>query len=330
MTKFTKLKYHEVETKKISKFETSFYIEPLERGFANTLGNAMRRVLLSSIPGVSSFAVKIEGVAHEFQTIPGVVEDVVQLILNLKKVRFVYNESIFTPGHVIRATLKAPKGEVKASDFTLPSGVEIVNPEEYVASVSKTGSLNLELYIIVGRGFVSFEDNKAQIKALGSKIESKITSGATIAIDSDFSPVTNVSYEAVELNSSAATIEEKLVLNVRTDGSISARAAVAQAAHILLSHLEVISNVENITREEIFTEPVVVEKTSQAALIPIAQLELSARSFNCLKRAHFETLDQLSKLTKKELGQIKNLGKKSVDEIIEKLAQYNITLAEDN
>ncbi len=328
MKKFTKLKYSEVETKKVSEFETSFSISPLERGFGNTLGNVVRRTLLSSISGVASFAVKIEGVSHEFQTMPGVTEDVVQLVLNLKKIRFVFNTEIFADDQVVRISLKAPKGEVTAKDFSLSSGVEIVNIEEYIATTSKAGALELELFIMAGRGFKSFEENKTTVKQFASKIESKITGGSLIAMDSDFSPVVNVSYDSKELNSSAAIIEEKLTLNVKTDGSVQAKDAVAQAAHILISHLDVLANVSNITKEEIFTEHIVAEKQVSSAIIPLAQLDLSVRSSNCLKRAGFETLEQLSKITKKELEQIKNLGKKSVEEIIEKLLENGITLEE--
>lgn len=328
MEKFTKLKYREVETKKVSSFETSFSVSPLERGFGNTLGNAVRRVLLSSIPGVAPFAVKIEGVSHEFQTISGVSEDAVQLILNLKKVRFVYNTEVFKDESVVRVSLKSPKGEVTAKDFTLPAGVEIVNLDEYIATTSKAGALELELFLTSGRGFMSFEDNKTTVNAFASKLESKVSNGAVIAIDSDFSPVVNVSYDSVELNSSAAIIEEKLTLNVKTDGSVEAKDAVAQAAHILISHLSVLADVSNISKEEIFAEHVVVEKAQDSSIIPISQLDLSVRSYNCLKRAGYETMDQLAKITRKELEQIKNLGKKSVEEIIDKLLENDITLEE--
>lgn len=327
MGKFTKLKYQEIETKKISEFASSFSIEPLERGFANTLGNAVRRVLLSSIEGVAPFALKIEGVSHEFQTIENVSEDVVQLILNLKKVRFIFNETIFTENEVVRVSLKSSQGEVLASHLTLPTGVQIVNGDEYIATTSKDNALNLELFLTMGRGFVSFEENKETIKELASKMESKIT-GAVISIDSDFSPVVKVSYESIELNSSSATIEEKLTLNVETDGSIEAKAALAKAAHILISHLEVLVKVDEIVREDIFVEAAPAVKVAPTTAIKIDQLELSVRSYNCLKRAQYETIDQLAKITKKELENIKNLGKKSVEEIIEKLAEHGIELEE--
>lgn len=328
MTKFAKLNYSELETKKVSDFETSFAIQPLERGFGNTLGNAVRRVLLSSISGVAPFAVKVAGVHHEFQTISGVSEDAVQLILNLKAVRFVYNREVFKNGEVVRVSLKAKKGEVTANDFNLPAGVEVVNKDAYIATTAKADALELELFLTSGRGFLSFEDNRTTIKALEPKIDSKIKDGQLIAMDSDFSPVVKVSYESVELNSSAAIIEEKLTLNVKTDGSVEAKDAVAQAAHILLSHLEVLADVSNIGKEVVFEESNKVVEKSTSKSISISMLDLSVRSYNCLKRAGFETLEDLSGLTLRELTAIKNLGKKSVDEIVEKLEEHGISLEE--
>ncbi len=328
MDKFAKLNYTEIETKKVSDFETSFAISPLERGFANTLGNAIRRVLLSSVPGVAPFAVKAAGVDHEFQTIPGVREDAVQLVINLKKVRFVFNQEIFQDGEVIKVSVKASNKVVTAGDLDLPPGVEVVDKDTVIANVTKSGSLELELFLTSGRGFIPFDENKDRIKSLSSKMETKISSGSFIAMDSDFSPVVNVSYESVELNTSAATIQEKLTFNVKTDGSLEAKEAVAWASHILLSHLNILADVSNITRDEIFqdNEKLVDEKSTQSVLI--SSLDLSVRSYNCLKRANFVTLDQLSEITMEELVNIKNLGRKSVDEIVAKLAEYDIKLKE--
>ncbi len=328
MEKFVKLQYNEVETKKISAFETSFAVKPLERGFGNTLGNVIRRTLLSSISGVAPFAVKIQGASHEFQTLTGVSEDVVQLILNIKTVRFVYNREIFKDGEVIKVSLTSPKGEVRAKDFTLPLGVEIVDPEHYIGTTSKAGALTFELFITSGRGFVSFDTNKEVIKQQSAKIESKLKSGTLIAIDSDYSPVKNVAYDSVELNTSSAIIQEKLTLNIKTDGSVEAKDAVAQAAHILMEHLQIISNVSNLEREDAFESLSEEDKKPAIKPLSIISLDLSVRSYNCLKRAGYETLDDLAKLTTRELKSIKNLGQKSVDEIIDKLSEHEIKLEE--
>ena len=326
MEKFIKLQYNEVETKKVSDFETSFTIKPLERGFANTLGNAVRRVLLSSVSGVAPFAIKVSGVDHEFQTIDGVKEDAVQLILNLKKVRFVYNPELFVEGEVVKVSLSAKAGQVTAADFKLPAGVQLVNPNQEIATVSKSGSIEIDMFVRSGRGFVSFEENKTLIRDYSAKMESSIKSGAFIAIDSDFSPVVNVAYQSVELNTSSATIQEKLTFNVKTDGSVEAKDAIAQAAHILMSHLQILSDVSNIGKDEIFQEIIEEAKEDSVESVPVSSLDLSVRSYNCLKRSKIETLDQLASITMEELVNIKNLGKKSVDEIIDKLAEYNITL----
>ena len=328
MNKFAKLNYSELETKKISDFESSFALQPLERGFGNTIGNAVRRTLLSSISGVAPFAVKIADVDHEFQTISGVTEDAVQLILNLKEVRFIYNREVFKDGEVVKVSLKAKKGEVTAKDFTLPAGVEIVNQDEYIATVSDKATLELEMFLTSGRGFLTFEENKTTIKELEPKIDSKLKSGTIIAMDSDFSPVVNVAYESIELNSSSTIIEEKLTINVKTDGSVESKDAIAEAAHILGSHLAILADVSNIDHEEVFEETDNSEKAKTKKTISINMLDLSVRSYNCLKRAGYETLEDLSELTMKELTSIKNLGKKSVDEIIAKLEEHEVILGE--
>ena len=329
MEKFTKLRYSEIETRKESEFETSFVVQPLERGFANTLGNVLRRVLLSSVSGVAPIAIKINGVDHEFQSIKGVKEDVVQLILNLKDIRFVYNEEVFVDGEITRISLSSKQeGEITAKDLTLPAGVQLVDENSFIANIAKGGSLELEIFLISGRGFKSFEENKILIKDFGSKIESKIKNGLLISMDSDFSPVVNVSYKSEELNSASANIEEKLTIKIKTDGSVEAKNAIAQAAHILMSHLQILSNVGNITKDEIFKEQKVEEQEQKVDSVPITSLDLSVRSYNCLKRSNILTLDQLAKLTVDELENIQNLGRKSVEEIIQKLKDRNIELKE--
>ena len=325
MEKFNKLNYAEVEMDKISDYETSFIVSPLERGFANTLGNAMRRVLLSSISGVAPFAVRIEDVDHEFQTIAGVTEDVVKLILNLKNVKLFYNKEVFTDEEVIKITLNAPSGEVRAKDFILPIGVEIVDPEQIIAHTSKKNALKLELFLKSGRGFIAFSENKENLKKWQNKIESDLKSGSIIAIDSNFSPVDRVSYESVELNTSAKNIEEKLVLNVKTDNSVKAKDVVAQGANILLSHLKILSDPENLN-EKVFEDQSKKEDVSAVKKQSIVTLDLSVRSYNCLKRSGIETLDQLADLSIDELKAIKNLGSKSMQEILDKLKQNDIVL----
>lgn len=326
MEKFEKLVYSEIETKKISENESSFSLKPLERGFANTLGNAVRRVILSSVSGVAPFAVKVEGIDHEFQAITGVKEDAVQLVLNLKDIRFKYNPAVFADGEVVKVSLENGTGEVTSKDLTLPAGVELVSNDMPIAQVAKTGKLNLEIFLIAGRGFKSFEENKETIKTLSTLMNTSISTGSFIAVDSDFSPVVNVAYTSEELNSSSAEIQEQLTLKVKTDGSIEAKTAIAQAAHILMSHLEVLSNVDNIQKDEIFQAAKVEVKEAPSEAISISTLDISVRSYNCLKRSNIETLDQLAEMTYSELENIQNLGKKSLEEILSVLNEHNIKL----
>ena len=326
MEKFAKLKYTELETKKVSPFETTFTLTPLERGFANTIGNAVRRTLLASVSGVAPFAIKVEGVDHEFQTIKGIKEDVVQLILNIKEVRFIYNHEVFQEEEIIKISLKSKEGKIYSSDLTLPAGVELANKNAIIADVAKGGVLNLEIFLRSGRGFVTFEDNKDTIKSLGAKIETTLKTGTIIAVDSNFSPIDKVNYTSTELNTSAGVIQEKLTLDIKTDGSVEAKDALAQASQILIQHLMVLSDVSNIEDDTIFTDGLEAKKDESKEVVDISSLNLSVRSYNCLKRAGNTTLEQLSKMTMDELVNTKNLGKKSVEEIIDKLKEFDIVL----
>ncbi len=327
MEKFIKLSYSEIKTKKISDHETSFSIKPLERGFANTLGNAIRRVLISSTSGISGFGVKIAGVSHEFQTIKDVTEDAVQLILNLKDVKFIYDREQIKDDELITLTLKSGKGEVTAGDFTLPAGIEVIDKGQYIATTAKAGALDIELFVRPGRGFVTYENNKEYVKSVQTQLQSKLT-GQIIAIDSDFSPIKKVSYETKDLNSSSPTIQEELVLNVETNGSVDAKVAISQAANILMSHLSIMQDLSKLDAEEVFEEVKKVEENSKSLSLTISSLDLSVRSYNSLKRAGYNKIADLSNLSLNELENIKNLGKKSVTEIIEKLEAHGITFTE--
>ena len=330
MSQFNKVTFREDQNAKSNDFKTTFELSPLERGFANTIGNAVRRVLLSSIQGVSTFAIKIKGVSHEFSPIEGVKEDAVAVILNLKDVRFIFNRDIFTGSEVIKVTLKSSKaGTVTANDLVLPAGVEVVNREQIIAEVTQADALEMELFVTSGRGFRSFEENKKFINEVENKMESNITVGEFIAIDSDFSPVVNVSYKSEEMNSASAIIEEKLTIDVETDGSVMGKDAIAQASKILIDHLKELEELSpETTKEDTFSSKDVSNEESEAKTTSVADLNLSVRSYNSLKRAQIATLEQLSNLTVKELKAIQNLGKKSVEEIMEKLEQHNVTLEE--
>ncbi len=327
MEKFIKLSYSEVKSKVVSENQTTFSVQPLERGFANTLGNAMRRVILSSTTGLAAFGVKVSGVSHEFQTIKDIQEDAVQLILNLKDIKFIYDSSQIQDDDLLTISLKSGKGEVTAGDLVLPLGIEVVDKTQHIATASKAGALELELFVRPGRGFISFNQNKDFVKSAQTQLQSKLT-GSIIAIDSDFSPVSKVSYETKELNSSSPTIQEELLLSVETNGSVEPKDIVSQAANILMSHFAIMKDVSNLEDEEVFEEAKKVEESSKSLSLTISSLDLSVRSYNSLKRSGYNKVADLSNLTLSELENIKNLGKKSVTEIIEKLEAHGITFAE--
>ncbi|MGZ9428935.1 DNA-directed RNA polymerase subunit alpha [Mycoplasma sp. 1012] len=331
MQKMAKVNYKEEKENKHSDYFTSFVLEPLERGFANTLGTALRRTILSSVSSVAPFAIRIEKVNHEFQAIDNVEEDVVTLLNNLKKVKFIYNKEVFIDKKPVRVSFNYDKFTEKnifAKDIQLPAGVTIVNPDQQIATLSKANALKFEMFLLSGRGFVSFEDNKKNILEYGSELESNLKSGTILAVDSDFSPVTNVQYKFSELNSASNIIQEKLEFNVKTDGTVEAKEVIAQAAKILIAHLKIVSNTENleINEKDYFEEEKVKEETPKDKSIDINDLSLTVRSLNALRRAGFRTVADLEKIDEEELNNVKNLGKKSVQEIIEKLAERGISL----
>ncbi|VEU59751.1 DNA-directed RNA polymerase subunit alpha [Mesomycoplasma neurolyticum] len=329
MQKLTRVFYKEEKDKKISDYKTSFVLEPLERGFANTIGIALRRTLLSSVTSIAPFAVRIEDVNHEFSSIDFVEEDVVRLLNNIKKVKFVFDSEIFKVNEPIKVFYdKEQEGDVTANDLTLPPGLKIVNGNQLIAKVKKIGVLKFEIYLLVGRGFVSFEENKKTISEFMPRLETKLKSGKFIAIDSDFSPVTNVNFEVVELNSASNIIQEKLEFNIQTDGTVVAKDAIAEAAKILMVHLKIVSETENLdfNEQEYFIEKKVKEEVPKAKLIEITELNLTVRSLNALKRTGFKTLLDLEKIDEEELHNIKNLGKKSIQEILDKLKEHGIVL----
>lgn len=330
MEKMTKLEYEQVQglTQRVN--ETTFTLKPLERGFGNTIAVPLRRVLLSSITALGLFAVRIEEVEHEFQTIKGVVEDVVQLINNLRKVKFQYDPELVGDDDIIKVTLKVDEpGEVTSRNLEVNnSNIEILNKTQPIATVNK-GSLHLEMYLRPGRGFVSNEDNKKFIanSALFSNkmVESKIKKGIFIPTDSTFSPIEKVVYEVNELNTSSPKIEEELKFTITTDGTIDPKYAIQQACEILVGHFKLIGNVDEM-KLNVFMEEKVEEVKEEENDIDISQLSLSVRSSNALKRIGKTKLSKIAEMTYEELDQTKNLGRKSIDEIIAVLKEHGLEL----
>lgn len=289
-----------------------FVVEPLERGFGTTLGNGMRRVLLSSLPGYAITSVKIDGVLHEFSTIPHVKEDVTEIVLNLKNVILkIHDESAKT------LYIKAHgEGEITAGDIEHGSDVEILNPDLHIAYLDEGASVIMELTADGGRGYVPCDRNK-QLMDLPI---------GTIAIDSIYTPVLKVNYTVENTRVGQQTDLDKLVLDVETDGTIPADEAASLAAKILNDHLKLFVDLS----EEVGSKEIMVEKDDdgkeKVLEMTIEELDLSVRSFNCLKRAGINTVEDLIGKSEDDMMKVRNLGKKSLDEVIAKLSTLGFTL----
>jgi DNA-directed RNA polymerase subunit alpha len=295
-----------------------FVIEPLDRGFGYTFGNSLRRVLLSSLEGAAVTSVKFEGVAHEFTTLPGVKEDVTDIILQLKNLTCrLHGES---PEIEVRLTKKGA-GTVTAGDIEAPADLEILNPDLVIANLSDKGRLELTLTIGRGRGYVPAEMNRGPQHTIG-----------VIPIDSIFSPVRRVAYDVEAARVGQRTDYDKLNIDITTDGSIDPREAIAQAAEILIRQLAIFTDIEKI---EGFGEAAAAEAAPEVSLahgmenFPIEELELGVRSYNCLKRVGIETIGDLVMKSENELAAIPNFGKKSIEEVKETLSTHGLNLRGD-
>lgn len=305
-----------------------FLIKPLEKGFGTTLGNSLRRVLLSNIIGHSLFAIKIPNITHEFQSIDGVTEDLVEIILNLKKLAIKIDPDVFGEEEQASTPLEkwptlkinAREGVVTAADIEAPVGFKIINPDMYIATVAKGHKLVMELYANTGRGFTTFSDNKEKINAIN-----------VIAIDSNYSPVTKVGYQVKDIKTTKNETNDALQLEITTNGTISAAESLAMSAKILLEHYKpIIDNLFDSYNElKIINEDNSVGGNKSSLSISIDELELSVRSYNCLKRAGIHTITQLTDKTRSEIEKIRNLGKKSFKEIIKKIQDRNMKLKEE-
>ncbi|GAW90881.1 DNA-directed RNA polymerase subunit alpha [Calderihabitans maritimus] len=288
-----------------------FVVEPLERGYGITLGNSLRRILLSSIPGAAVTSVNIRGVLHEFSSIPGVVEDTTDIILNLKNlsVKLLTDEP-----KVVRIEAEGP-GEVKAGDIIADSEVQILNPDLHIATLEEGGSLYMEMTLEKGRGYVSAEKNKKNNHVIG-----------VIPVDSIFSPILKVNYTVENTRVGQVTDYDKLTLEVWTDGSIAPDEAVSSAARILSEHLKLFTGLT----EQISDEVTMVEKEEESKdkilEMTIEELDLSVRSYNCLKRAGINTVEELIQRTEEDMMKVRNLGKKSLEEVTSKLAELGLSL----
>jgi DNA-directed RNA polymerase subunit alpha len=293
-----------------------FVIEPLDRGFGYTFGNSLRRVLLSSLEGAAVTSVKIEGVAHEFTTLPGVQEDVTDIILNLKNlICTLHGEA---PEIEVYLSKKGP-GTVTAADIEAPADLEILNPDLEIAHLSGKGKFEIVLTIGRGRGYVPAELNRGEQHTIG-----------VIPVDSIFSPVRRVAYEVEAARVGQRTDYDKLRLDITTDGSVNPKDAVAQAAEILIRQLAIFTDLEKIEGfGEAAQEVAEVPATHAMENFPIEELELGVRSYNCLKRVGIETIGELVSKSEGELAAIPNFGRKSIEEVKETLATHGLGLRGD-
>ena len=296
-----------------------FICEPLERGYGTTFGNSLRRMLLSSLEGSAITSIRIDGVLHEFSTIPGVRDDVTNIVLNLKQLclKMQGNEP-----KVIRIDVEGEK-EVTAADIICDADIEILNPDLHIATVDATGKLKIEMTVARGRGYIPAELNKKPDDTIG-----------VIPIDSIFSPVQRVNYTVQDTRVGNETDYDKLILEVWTDGSLRPEEAVSKAAGILVMHLKLFQSMdglpEEIEEEEATFPEEVEDDTSKVLEMTIEDLDLSVRSFNCLKRANINTVADLAEKTEDDMMKVRNLGRKSLEEVKKKLEELGLALRVNN
>lgn len=294
--------------------KATFVMEPLERGFGTTIGNSLRRILLSSLPGAAPVGIKIEGVKHEFSTVPGVREDVTELILNIKGIAVKVNSQDKTFRKTVRLLADKP-GVVTAGDIDVDAEIEILNPDHYLCTIDEDGKLDMEITIGVGRGYVSSDNNKDPNAPIGY-----------IPVDSIFTPVEKASYFVESTRVEQSINYDKLTVEVETNGTCSAREVASLSAKIMCEYLNLFIDLSaNMSEASILVDKD-GGKEVQILGKPIEDLELSIRSYNCLKRASIHTVEDLTKKTEDDLMKVRNLGKKSADEIIKKLDDLGLSL----
>jgi DNA-directed RNA polymerase subunit alpha len=313
------LKMIEIEKPKIECVEISengtygkYVIEPLERGYGTTLGNSLRRILLSSLPGVAATSVKIDGVLHEFSTIPGVKEDVTEIILNVKNLA----AKLHSDGPKVVYIEHEGEGEVKAGDIKVDADVEILNPDLHIATLNEDAKLYMEITLNRGRGYVSAEKNKFPGQPIG-----------LIPVDSIYTPVHKVNYTVENTRVGQVTDYDKLTLEVWTNGTIKPDEAISLGAKILSEHLNLFIDLSDHARNtEIMVEK---EETKKEKVLEmtIEELDLSVRSYNCLKRAGINTVEDLINRSEEDMMKVRNLGRKSLEEVIQKLEALGLSLA---
>ena len=284
-----------------------FVLSPLERGFGTTIGNAIRRVLLASMPGGAVYSIKVDGVYHEFTAIPGIVEDVTAIILNIKNLILAIDDD---ESYTLRINAVG-ETTVTAGDIICPTGVEVLNPDLVICHIAEGGKLEMELRARKGRGYLSSEENKAIYQGSSQGL-------GTIYTDSIFTPVKKASFEVNPTRVKQNAKYDSLTLEVWTNGSILPQEAVALASKILIEHLQILTNIKDMGELGSLIKDDTADDTVKGTNMPIEELDLTVRSYNCLKRAGIENVDELTQRTEDEMLRIRNLGKKSFKEIKEK------------
>lgn len=308
----------EIEKPKVDIVELSedyrygkFVVEPLERGFGITVGNALRRILLSSLPGVAVNAIRIEGVLHEFSTVPGVKEDVTEIILSLKELSATIDDE---EAKVLKIQAVGPC-EVKGSDIICPPEVEVLSKDLHIATLDEGAKLNMEIHIDKGRGYISAEENKKESMPIG-----------VLPVDSIYTPIEKVSYHVENTRVGQRSDFDKLTLEILTNGSINPQEGISLAAKVLQEHLKLfIDLTEHMGNVEIMVEKE-EDKKEKVLEMTIEELDLSVRSYNCLKRAGINTVEELSNKSEDDMMKVRNLGKKSLEEVIQKLEELELNL----
>ena len=292
-----------------------FVVEPLERGYGLTIGNSLRRTLLSSLPGAAASFIKIDGIQHEFSSIPGVKEDIVEIILNIKNLHVKLNE----PGPKVVYINAEGKGEVTAADIKADSAVEILNPELHIASLNEDAKLNMEITLTSGRGYVSADKNRAECQSIIG----------IIPVDSIYTPITKVYYQVENTRVGQITDYDKLTVEVWTNGTIEPNKAISLAANILIEHLKLFLELsgETVHPEVLVSKP--DAKKEKIMEMTIEDLELSVRSYNCLKRAGVNNVEDLAAKTEEDMMRVRNLGKKSLEEVLQKMESLGLSLRKE-
>ncbi len=314
MQKFERAQF-EVKEYDESQHYGKFVFEPLERGFGTTIGNALRRVLLSSLPGAAVFSIKVDGVYHEFTSIPGIVEDVTAIILNIKTlVMSIQDDEIYT----LRISKQGP-GEVTGADIVCPEGVEVLSKDLHICTLEEGGMLEMELQARIGRGYVSADTNKQLYQTPNQPL-------GIIYTDSIYTPIEKVSYNVEPTRVGQDAHYDKVTLEIWTDSSISAAESVALASKILIDHLSLLTNVHDAVNDmESVMKEAQGEVQNKGLVMMIEDLDLSVRSYNCLKRAGIQTVEELTQRTEDEMMRVRNLGKKSLKEVKDKI--YDLGLS---